>query len=256
MNARIKFFTFFLITVLCGNIKTFSQKNFSVGISNGLHKSNRLISIFNSRLYYDYRNENESSLGESNFDVFIKYKLKSKGFSLGSGVGITRLGYEINEKMLIDPCFSPATCGYESILYRYNYDLLRVPFNISYEVGTKIKFYMTTGSSIYFSLSESVDLILRKKYEKSKNQKIETRENESNYNKINISIDFGTGIGYRIIERFYLYVQPEFSYLIFPYENTDIRDKIYNISRFVNEDKTTTEKLMSYGISLKLAYDF
>ena len=256
MDVKLKLISIIIISLLYGNLKTFSQNKFSVGISNGLHKSYRLINSYNSNLYYDYRNENESSLGESNFDVFIKYNIKSTGFSLGSGIGITRLGYEINERMLIDPCFSPETCGYESILYRYNYDLIRVPLRISYEVGEKFKFYITTGSSMYFSLSESVDLILRKEYGNPKNQNIKTRKNESDFNKVNASIDFGTGIGYRIIERFYLYLQLELSYLFFSYENSDIRDRNYNISRFINEDKTTTEKLLSYGISLKLSYDF
>ncbi|MFP4556918.1 MAG: hypothetical protein ACLFNU_08620 [Bacteroidales bacterium] len=256
MNVKLKISTAILITVICVNFKAFSQTNFTIGISNGMHNSTRIINRFNSKLYYDYRNEEESSLGESNFNLFIKYNIKSNGFSVGSGVGLTRLGYEINERKLIDPCFSPATCGYESILYRYNYDLLRIPFNITYEVGSNIKFYLTTGSSIYFSLSECIDLILRKEYEDSRNQEIETKKNQSNYNKINFSFDFGIGIGYEIIERFYIYLQPEFSYLILSYENTDLRDRVYNISLFENEDKTTTEKLLSYGISLKLAFDF
>ena len=105
-------------------------------------------------------------------------------------------------------------------------------------------------------MSSNVDWILRKEFGNQLGQNIYTRENISNMDRINLTLDLGLGLGYRITENLNAVIQPKFSLDVFPYENTDIRDKIYNICLFNNEDKSTKEHLISYGISSKLIYDF
>jgi len=105
-------------------------------------------------------------------------------------------------------------------------------------------------------ISSNVDWILRKEFGNQLGQNIYTRENISNMDRINLTLDLGLGLGYRITENLNAVIQPKFSLDVFPYENTDIRDKIYNICLFNNEDKSTKEHLISYGISSKLIYDF
>ncbi len=47
---------------------------------------------------------------------------------------------------------------------------------------------------------------------------------------------------------------PKLSYNLIAYENSDIRDNIYDISIFTNENKSTKERLISCGIEMKILY--
>lgn len=67
-------------------------------------------------------------------------------------------------------------------------------------------------------------------------------------------MDLGFDIGYRLSERLNIALQPGISYTLIGTENTYARDKLYYISLFSNENKSTKEHLISYGLSLKMIY--
>ena len=251
-NIKIKL-VIISIFLFSGLIKTSAQSKFSIGFSSSYLKNYRIITENKSDLYKEYRNENESSISGFDIEVNLQYNFKAKLY-LETGFGYTRKGYKINEYVLIDPCFSPVTCGYNSELYRYTYDYMSIPLHFIYITSKRLNFSFTIGTSIQIPLSSNVERILRKAYKSRENQKIDKR-NSSDFDKFNISADFGLGIGYRITEKINLMILPKFNYNLFAYENTDIRDNNYDISLFRNEDKSTKEHLISYGIGIKLLYD-
>ena len=246
------------IIIICvlfiGLTKVNAQSKLSFGISSDYLKNYRIFSKSNSKLYKDYRNDGESPITGFNIEVNLFYNFQTK-LKFETGFGYIQKGYMVNEERIIDPCFAPVTCGYHSDLYQYKYEYLSIPIRFIYTTPNKLNFSISAGVSVLIPVSSNVDWILRKEFGKKTGQKIYTRDNISNINNINLSLDLGLGLGYRITENFNLVIQPKFSIDVFPYENTDIRDKIYSICLFNNEDKSTKEHLISYGIGLKLIYD-
>jgi len=251
MKAKILIISAFLFI---GFIQTYAQSKLSIGVSSSYLRNNRVLSKSNSSLYKDYRNNNESSISGINIEANLFYNLNTK-YILETGIGYAQKGYKINEEILIDPCFSPITCGHKSELYHYKYDYLSIPIHLIYIIPNKINFSISTGMSLLIQISSNVDWILRKEFGNNSGQRIVTMENISNLNYLNITFDLGLGLGYRISEKFNAVIQPKLNYHLLSYENTDIRDKLYNINLFRNEDKSTMEHLTSYGIGLKLIYD-
>jgi len=241
------------IFLFSGLIETSAQSKFSIGLSSSYLKNYRIITKNKSDLYNDYRNENEGFISGFETEVNLLYNFKPKLF-FETGIGYVQNGYKINEDVLIDPCFSPVTCGYYSELYRYTYDYISVPLHFIYTTSNRLNFSFSIGTSLLIPLSNNVEWILRKEFNSNKNQKIDTRNNSAP-NKFNMSLDLGLGIGFRISEKMNLIILPKLNYNLLSYENTDIRDKIYNISLFKDEDKSTKEHLVSYGIGIKLLYD-
>jgi len=253
MNAMKIKIILFSIFLLGGVIETSAQSKFSVGLSSSYLRNYRNITKNKSDLYKEYRNENEGSISGFDLEVNVLYNFKPKLF-FETGIGYVQKGYKINEDILIDPCFSPVTCGYYSELYRYTYDYMSIPLHLIYSTSNRLNFSFSIGTSVLIPLSNHVEWILRKEFGSNTNQNIAKR-NSIDSNKFNMSADFGFGIGFRITEKMNLMILPKFNYNLFSYENTDIRDNNYDISLFRNEDKSTKENLISYGIGIKLLYD-
>jgi hypothetical protein len=249
---KIKF-VIISIFLFSGLIETSAQSKFSIGLSSSYLRNYRIITKNSSDLYKDYRNENEGSISGFDIEVNLLYNFKPILF-FETGIGYVQKGYKINEDILIDPCYSPITCGYNSELYRYTYDYISVPLHLIFTTSNRLNFSFSIGTSLLIPLSNNVECILRKEFESNTDQKIDIRNN-SDPNKFNMSLDLGFGIGFRISEKMNLMILPKFNYNLFSYENTDIKNKIYNISLFINEDKSTKEHLISYGIGIKLLYD-
>ncbi len=241
------------ILVFSGLIETSAQSKFSVGLSSNYLRNYRIITKNKSDLYKEYRNENEGPVLGFNSEVNLLYNLKPK-FFFELGIGYVQKGYKTNEDILIDPCFSPVTCGYKSEMYRYSYDYLTVPLHFIYTTAKRLNFSFSFGTSLLIPLSSNVERILRKEYKCNTDQNTDKRNN-SDSNKFNMSGDFGFGIGFRITEKMNLVILPNFNYNLFSYENTDIKKNNYNISLFRNEDKLTKEHLVSYGAGIKILYD-
>ena len=250
MKIKIVIISFFLFN---GIIKTSAQSKYSIGFNSCYLKNYRIITEYKSNLYEDYRNENESFVSGFDIEVNFLYNFKPKLY-FETGIAYTQKGYKINEETLIDPCFSPVTCGYNSELYRYTYDYMSIPLHFIYTTPKKINFSFSVGTSLLIPLSSNVEWILRKEYKSNTDQNIKIRNN-SVPDKFNMSIDLGVGIGFKITEKLNLMILPKFNYNLFLYENTDIRDNNYNINLFKNEDKSTTEHFISTGIGIKLLYN-
>ena len=251
-NMKIKF-VIISIFLFSGFIETSAQSKFSIGLSSSYLKNYRIITKSKSDLYKNYRNENEGSISGFDIEVNLLYNFKPSLF-FETGIGYVQKGYKINEVILIDPCFSPVTCGYKSELYRYKFDYMSIPLHLIYTTSKRLNFSFSIGTSLLIPLSSNVEWILRKEFNSNTDQKIDKRNN-SNPNKFNMSLDLGFGIGFRITEKMNLMILPKFNYNLFSYENTDIRDNNYDISLFINENKSTKENLISYGIGIKLLYD-
>ena len=252
-NIRIKIII--ICALLIGLVNANAQSKLSFGISTSYLKNYRIFSKSNSRLYKDYRNDGEGIIFGFDIEANLFFNFYPK-IKFETGIGYIQKGYMVNEERLIDPCFSPVTCGYYSDLYRYKYEYISIPIRFIYTTSNKLNFSISAGASIFVPMSSNVDWILRKEFGNQLGQNIYTRENISNMDRINLTLDLGLGLGYRITENLNAVIQPKFSLDVFSYENTDIRDKIYNICLFNNEDKSTKEHLISYGISSKLIYDF
>lgn len=242
-NIQIKF-VIISIFLFSGLIETSAQSKFSIGLSSSYLKNYRIITENKSDLYEDYRNENEGSISGFDIEVNLLYNFKPKLY-FETGIGYAQKGYKISEDILIDPCFSPVTCGYYSELYRYTYDYMSIPLHFIYTTSKRLNFSFSVGTSLLIPLSSNVEWILRKEYESNTGQNIDKRNN-IDPNKFNMSVDLGFGIGFTITEKMNLMILPKFNYNLFSYENTDIRDNNYDISLFRNEVKSTKEHLISY----------
>jgi hypothetical protein len=242
-----------LFLVLFSGSNVLAQSRFSIGASTSYLSGNRIISKYKSGLYKDYRDSKEGYLQGFDFEAVIWYKINDK-LNLETGVGFSKTGYSIKETRLIDPGFSPVTTGYYSELYRFTNQNLEIPFHLVYNTMKRLNYYFSIGPSVIFPVSEKVDWILRKEFGKSEGQTVDSKTNESDKQKINLSMDLGIGIGYRLWERFNIALQRGISYNLIGTENTYVRDKLYDISLFSNENKATKEHLISYGLSLKMIY--
>ncbi len=242
-----------LFLVLFSGSNVLSQSRFSIGVSTSYLSNNRIITKYKSGLYKDYRDSKEGYLPGFDIELVISYKINEK-YNFETGAGYSKTGYSIKETRLIDPGFSPVTSGYYSELYRFINRNLNIPFHLVYNTKKRLNYYFSLGPSVIFPISGKVDLILRKEFGKSEGQTIDSKINESDEQKVNLSMDLGLGIGYRLSERFNIAIQPRISYYLIGTENTYARDKLYNISLFNNENKTTKEHLISYGLALKMIY--
>jgi len=249
--VKMRFVILFLVLFSGSNVQ--AQSRFSIGVSTSYLSGNRIISKYKSGLYKDYRDSKEGYLPGFDFEAVIWYKFSDK-LNFETGVGYSKTGYSIKETRLIDPGFSPITSGYYSELYRFTNRNLNIPFHLVYDTKKRLNYYFSIGPSVILPVSGKVDWILRKEFGKSEGQTIDSKINESDEQKVNLSMDLGLGIGYRLAERFNIALQPGISYYLIGTENTYARDKLYNISLFSNEDKATKEHLISYGLSIKMIY--
>jgi len=240
------------LALFCGS-NILAQSRFSIGVSTSYLSNNRIITKYKSGLYKDYRDSKEGYLPGFDIKAVFSYKINEK-FNIETGVGYSKTGYSIKEIRLIDPGFSPVTARYYSELYRFTNRNLNIPFHFVYNTKKRLNYYFSVGPSVIFPISGKVDWILRKEFGKSEGQAIDSKTNESDGQKVNLSMDLGFGIGYKLTERFNISLQPGISYYLIGTENTYIRDKLYNISLFSNENKETKEHLISYGLSLKMIY--
>lgn len=229
-----------------------SKLSFGLGFRN--LKNDRIISKSSSDRYMNYRNENESSISGIDAEVTIIYKFKAN-YNFETGVGFVQKGYKINEDYIIDPCYSPVTCGYAADLYRYANDYLSIPLHLNYMSSKRIFFSYNAGISLLIPISSEVEYIVRKERGEKTDQVIYKQKNSSDYSPIDISLDLAVGVGYRFSERIRCILQPKFAYNLLPNENTHIRDRQYNIGLFDNENKSTKEHFVSYGAGIKVIYD-
>lgn len=234
--------------------ETSAQSKLSFGVGSSYLKNDRIISISSSDSYKEFRNENESSISGFEVEVNVYYNFKSN-FNFESGIGYVQKGFKINEEQMIDPCYSPVTCGYFSDLYRYSNHYLSIPLRFNYRSSKSVFVSYTAGVSLLIPVSSEVEYILRKELGEKYDQEIRKHENSSDYSSIDISLDLAFGVGYRFSERIESIIQPKFSYNLLPNENTHIRDKYYNIGLFSGENKSTKEHLWSYGIGIKVIYN-
>jgi len=251
-NMKIKF-VIISILLFNGLIETSAQSKYSIGFNSNYLSNYRIITKYKSDLYKDFRNKNEGFISGFDVEVNLRYKFQAKLF-FETGIGYVQKGYKINEDVLNDPCFSPITCGYNSELYRYNYNFMSIPLHFIYTTSKKLNFSFSIGTSLLIPLSSNVEWILRKEYKSNIKQNINKRNN-SDTNKLNMSADIGFGIGFKLTEKMNILILPILNYNILSYENTDITDNNYDISLFRNEDKSTKEHLISSGIGIKLLYN-
>lgn len=113
-----------------------AQPRLSAGLGAGFHLNNRVITHHRSDLYLNYRNDNERYQPGTDLQVLLHYRLIPR-LSLETGLSFYRRGYLIAEDHLIDPCYSPVTCGYRSELFRYRWDFLSVPLRLVYRTREK-----------------------------------------------------------------------------------------------------------------------
>ena len=165
---------FIIILLLSGLIEASAQSKFSIGLSSDYLINYRIITKSKSDLYQKYRNENEAPASGFDLEVNLLYNFKPKLF-FETGMGYAQKGYKTNEEVLIDPCFSPVTCGYNSELYRYTYHYMSIPVHFIYNTSKKLNFSFSIGTSLLIPLSSNVEWILRKEYKNSPGQNITKR---------------------------------------------------------------------------------
>lgn len=108
------------------------------------------------------------------------------------------------------------------------------------------------GIAGLFLLNSDFNWVLRKGKGDEITQKIVRRKNRSELKNLNAGFDFSLGVGYNLSDEITIKLQPEINYLLFKYENTDIKNELYNIGRFIDENQSTQERLFSYGINISI----
>lgn len=244
---------YLLCLIFLSGSNIFAQSRFAYSINSSYLFNNRIITKSESDLYKDYRNSKEKFLIGFNLEALIYYKINEK-IDFETGVGYVKNGYEVKEERIIDPGFTSTTSGFYSDLYRYSFRNFYIPLHLTYHTNQKLNLNIDLGPSLLFPVSKNVEWILRKKDSKSNGQKKIVTGNVSDINKVNISLDFGLGLGYKLSDKFNIIIQPKVSFNMLGDENSDIRDNLYDISMFVHENKMTKEHLISYGLTLKLFY--
>jgi hypothetical protein len=257
MPGPLKSLVFVRILTLCcilfGLQAVQAQSRFSYGVSAGYLYNSRIITSYKSAMYRDYRNSKETGLPGISAEVLIRYRLNDKvGFE--TGLGYAKSGYAIREERLIDPGFSPLTSGYYSELFRYVNKNVTIPLNLSYSTKKRLNFRVTAGPAIFIPISENVKWILREGMGRSKGQEVHTRKSESKINRVNLAFNLGVGFGCRLNEKLTMLLQPKVVYDLSGGENTDIRDNKDAISLFDNQDVSTREHQISFGLTLVVLY--
>jgi hypothetical protein len=242
-----------IIYLLMGFPTIFAQSKFSFGISTGYLMNNRIITHAESKNYKNYRNSNESYRIGFELEALIYYSLTDH-LKLESGLGYLQNGYKVDEKRLIDPGFSPLTSGYYSELYQFSLKNIYVPVRLNYGTSGKINFNASIGISLVTPVSKEFTWILRTKFGESSGQSEKSISKMTYIPDLNLSADMGLGIGYRLFGKCNIILLPKVSYFLIGYENSDARNVLYNISMFNGENKSTTEHLIQFGLSLKIIY--
>jgi|WetSurMetagenome_2_1015567.scaffolds.fasta_scaffold03202_6 hypothetical protein len=230
-----------------------AQSKYSYSQGGGILITNRIITQAESDFYKEYRNANEKYSVGFNLEATIYYKIMGKLY-LETGIGFLKNGYETNEVRLIDPGFSPITAGYESELYSYPFHSIYIPLHLTYNTLNKLNFLMSVGPTILFTVYNTCEWILREEYGKSEFQKKQVTTNVDDIGALNISFDLVMGIGYRITDKFNLVLTPSVMYNITGYENSDIKQRIYEHDGDFpqNENMATKEHLINFGLNLKI----
>ncbi|MEA3451514.1 MAG: outer membrane beta-barrel protein [Bacteroidota bacterium] len=237
------------IIILLSLTQVFAQSDFHIGVNASYLLNSRIITENNSDLFKDYRNDNETFSTGFNIGLNWQYNFFDN-FHIETGINYSQKGYEVKEKMLIDPCFYPATCGFESEIHRYTYDYLRVPIHFIYRTTKYLNYSISLGASAILPLSSDVEWVLVEEFGK-KSDYIKTRDNASDLRKFNFTTDFAFGVGYMFTDRINVILQPNVSFNILSYENIDIKERrYYNV--LVSENKSTKENLISYSLMLKV----
>lgn len=250
--ATMRYWTILLIFFCITTIQ--AQSKFSFGISADYSANYRLITRYESKLYKEHRDSEETFLQGNSVKATLSYRFSGK-FSIETGFVFSKNGYSVKEVRLIDPGFSPVTTGFTSELYQYSNRIWSIPFHIAYSTKKRVSAEITAGYSFVFRSSGDVERILRCEYGISDGQKKIVRTNESDVPKVNLSLDLGSGVGYRLTQKLKVILKPEISYELIGSENSDIRDRLYNLIIFINENKSTREHLVSYGLSLNVLYN-
>lgn len=243
-----------LLITLLNTIGLNAQSRFSVSASSGYWQNYRKITSYESSAYKKYRNSKETYLPSISLEATVQYRLSPK-LALETGFGSLQKGYIIKEDRLIDPGFSPHTAGFNSELTRYRSRNYYVPLHLIYTSPKRLFVHSSIGSSLLLRQPSKVDHILRREVGKSGDEKVTARNDLSDYRDLNISLDLGLGIGYRLTPKWSVALQPQISYELLGNENSDIRDREYTISLFTDENKSTREHLLNYGVALRLWYN-
>jgi len=197
-----------IVLLLISFFDIFSQSDFYIGANASYLLNSRIITENNSTLFKEYRNANETFSTGFNIGVNWQYNFIDN-FSIETGINYSQKGYEVKEKMLIDPCFYPVTCGYESEIHRYTYDYLRVPIHFIYRTKKDLNYSISLGASAILPLSSDVEWVLVEEFG-TKSNYIKTRD----LRKFNFTVDFSFGVGYMVTERINIIIRPNASFNI------------------------------------------
>ena len=228
-----------------------SQSRFSFGLSSSYLINNRVFTYHKSDSYTDYRNAKERYKPGFDVTATISYTIKDN-LSLETGIGYSDIGYMTKEEKLIDPGFSPLTADYFSDLYLFDYKNIFIPAHLEYFTSKRLNFRISFGPSLIIPISDKVEHIMRKEFGNSSGQYESNWPNDFQNKKINMSLDLGVGIGFKMTSKINLILQPKVSCFLFPRENVWARETLYYLSMFNGQDRSTKENLYSFGVTLKL----
>ncbi len=235
------------IFLLFLNPSIFGQQG--IGVKFGLSGGWRFFAEANSDEYRIFRTEKESFLFRPEYQVFYKFPFRHNvDFSIG--LGYTEYGYQRKER-LIDPGFSPITTGFEDEIFRYRVSYLRIPVYALTMIGENRQIEILGGLSVLQLLKSEFRYIVQRSLFDSQTA---IKENWRDPQQTQLSIDVGIGYKFNRETNKGLGIYLESNFLLRRFENTDISGRVYNIGRFVDQDKTSSEHLMK--LSLLASYQF
>ncbi len=251
---RIKILTVLLLIFTVLN--SLAQSKWSIGLCSYPKIDNRIIlPEKNSKEYVDYRNDNETYNLGLDYGFDIQYMI-ADNWGIGSGLFFSFKSYKTEEDRLIDPCFSPITCGYNTEFYTYKFKYLQVPIHVIWNKKTDklLSFQFSGGLSINYRLENKVIYTLNGTTEENNENEI-TRDFDGNINSFDIAVDLGLGLTIGLTKNIDLRIIPSLNFSVIPYQNEDIKNHLYNINLFRDVNKDTKELMYSMGLSVSLRYN-
>ena len=209
----------------------------------------------NSQKYVDYRNDNETYMLGVDYGFNIQYRI-AENWALRSGLIYSRKGYKTEEDRIIDPCFSPITCGYNTEFYTYEFKSMQLPLQMVWnkKIGNLISFEFLGGLMVDYRYENKVIYSLTGDSGKNTEKEI-SRDFDGNINSFDVLATLGVGINIRLIGNIDFSIIPSVNFSLIPVKNEDIKNHIYNINLFKNVSRDNKEILYTAGLSIGLRYN-
>ena len=248
----LKIIIYFIILIPALNIQ--AQSKFSFGIISSFLLNNRVITSSGLNVSTDYLDPKGKNKDGFGILGSVQYRM-SDWVSIGSGFGYSVIGYQTEKKVVsIYGRIRPDAPTYS---YVFEYSNIDIPIHLVYHSTGKLSFNAVIGPSIDFQTPKHFNAVFHNSSSSQNAQALGDlllHEAKSANRKINVSLDLGVGLGYKLTENFELVLRPKFSYFLLSNETPGLPLYVQHPSTAMNLNEPTKENFYSMGLSLKILF--